>query len=240
MWDADYATEMQDRVNKPIFVVGSPRSGTSILTWCLGQHPNILVQPESGWIGPFAVDVAIRHEIGSARGGHSQLNALDVRREKFMAHFGNSINDLILNHRRQFEINLRRPALRDSLKAHEGFQIVRSLSGYGREDSPPPQSSQSSSSYAFGDVIKFGVGDGSERFRREDWSYTEQQFTWTIGQSAKLVFTIPGSDQSPTLNVRLAAFTKVPELPWQPVEFYVNGQKLADWTVSADPANLLR
>ena len=230
----DHATEVQDTINKPIFVVGSPRSGTSILTWCLGQHPNILVQPESNWIGPFAVDVAIRHEIGSAHGEHSQLSALDVRREEFMAHFGNSINDLVLSHRRQFEMNLRSSALRDSSKVHEGFQIVRSLSGYGQEDSPPPQSSQSSSSYAFGDVIKFGVGDGSERFRREGWSYAEQQFTWTIGQSAKLVFSIPGSDQSPTLHVRLAAFTKAPEVPWQPVEFYVNGQKLADWTVSAD------
>ena len=227
-------TEVQDRINKPIFVVGSPRSGTSILTWCLGQHPNILMQEESSWIGPFAVNLAIGHEIGSARGEHSQLSALDIRRDDFMAHFGKSINDLILSHRRQFEINLRSTALQDSSQVHEGFQIARSLSGYGREDSPPPQSSRSSSSYAFDDVIKFGVGAGSERFRREGWSYTEQQFTWTIGQSAKLVFSIPGSDQSPTLHVRLAAFTKAPEVPWQPVEFYVNGQKLADWTVSAD------
>ncbi len=177
--------------------MGSPRSGTSILTWCLGQHPNILMQEESSWIGPFAVNLAIGHEIGSARGEHSQLSALDIRRDDFMAHFGKSINDLILSHRRQFEINLRSTALQDSSQVHEGFQIARSLSGYGREDSPPPQSSRSSSSYAFDDVIKFGVGAGSERFRREGWSYTEQQFTWTIGQSA-------------------------------------SGQKLADWTVSAD------
>ena len=227
-------TEVQDRINKPIFVVGSPRSGTSILTWCLGQHPNILMQEESSWIGPFAVNLAIGHGIGSARGEHSQLSALDIRRDDFMAHFGKSINDLVLSHRRQFAVNLRSTALRDSSQVHEAFQIARSLSDYGREDSPPPQPNRSSSSYAFDDVIKFGVGAGSERFRGEGWSYTEQQFTWTIGQSAKLVFSIPGSDQSPTLHVRLAAFTKVPEVPWQPVEVYVSGQKLADWTVSAD------
>ncbi len=114
--------------NKPIFVVGSPRSGTSILSWCLGQHPNILVQEESSWIGPFAVNVAIGHEIGSARGDHSQLSALDIRRDYFMAHFGKSINDLILTHLRQFETTSRSAALRDSSQVHEGFQIARSQS----------------------------------------------------------------------------------------------------------------
>jgi len=86
------------------------------------------VQPESNWIGPFAVNLAIGHEIGSARGEHSQLSALDIRRDDFMAHFGKSINDLILSHRRQFEINLRSTALRDSSQVHEGFQIARSQS----------------------------------------------------------------------------------------------------------------
>src|SRR5438046_6156652 len=45
-----------------------------------------------------------------------------------MAHFGKSVNDLILSHRRQFEMNLRSTALRDSSQVHEGFQIARSQS----------------------------------------------------------------------------------------------------------------
>jgi hypothetical protein len=117
-----------ERVNKPIFIVGSPRSGTSILSWCLGQHPNILVQEESSWIGPFAVNVAIGHEIGSARGEHSQLSTLDIRCDDFMAHFGKSINDLILTHLQQFETTSRSAALRDSSQVNEGFQIARSQS----------------------------------------------------------------------------------------------------------------
>ncbi len=89
--------------NKPIFVVGSPRSGTSILTWCLGQHPNMLVIPESAWMGDFAIDLAIRYQIGTARGNRSVLSAMDIEREEFFARFGQSINDLILNHRKDLE-----------------------------------------------------------------------------------------------------------------------------------------
>ncbi len=90
-------------INKPIFVVGSPRSGTSILTWCLGQDPNIVPLPESGWMGDFAIDLAIRYQIGAARGNRSILSAMDIQREEFFAHFGQSINDLILNHRKDLE-----------------------------------------------------------------------------------------------------------------------------------------
>ena len=49
------ADEMQDGINKPIFIVGSPRSGTSILSRCLGQHPNIIEPEQSGWMGDLAM-----------------------------------------------------------------------------------------------------------------------------------------------------------------------------------------
>src|SRR5207249_9438069 len=123
-------TEVQDRINKPIFVVGSPRSGTSILTWCLGQHPNILMQEESSWIGPFAVNLAIGHEIGSARGEHSQLSALDIRRDDFMAHFGKSINDFILSHSMQFERNLLSTAIQATATVQRACALKRRTVGY--------------------------------------------------------------------------------------------------------------
>ena len=77
-------------MNKPIFIVGSDRSGTTILTWCVGQHPNILAQEESNWIGRFAINVGVAYEIGTARAERSQLSALCVRREDFFALFGKS------------------------------------------------------------------------------------------------------------------------------------------------------
>src|SRR5438128_12210027 len=94
---------MQEQVNKPIFVVGSPRSGTTVLTWCLGQHPNIFPVPESNWMGDFAVNAAIGYQIGAARGDRSILSAMDIREDEFLAAFGRSINHLILRHRKDLE-----------------------------------------------------------------------------------------------------------------------------------------
>jgi hypothetical protein len=94
---------MQDQINKPIFVVGSPRSGTSVLTWCLGQHPNMFPVPESNWMGDFAVNVAIGYEIGAARGDRSILSAMDIPENEFFAAVGESINNLILRHRKHLE-----------------------------------------------------------------------------------------------------------------------------------------
>jgi hypothetical protein len=96
---------MHEEINKPIFVVGSPRSGTSILAWCLGHHPNIFPVPESNWMGEFAENVAVAHQIGSARGGLSILSAMDIRDNEFFAAFGRSINEMVVGHRRQLEIN---------------------------------------------------------------------------------------------------------------------------------------
>jgi hypothetical protein len=96
---------MQKEINKPIFVVGSPRSGTSILTWCLGHHPNLFPVPESNWIGDFAVNVAVACQIGSGRGDLSMLSAMNIHNDELFAAFGRSINELVVGHRKDLEIN---------------------------------------------------------------------------------------------------------------------------------------
>jgi hypothetical protein len=94
---------MQNKINRPIFVVGSPRSGTSILTWCLGQHPNIFAVPESNWMGDFVANTAVVHQVGAARGHLSILSAMDISCDELLANFGRTINDLILSHRLDLE-----------------------------------------------------------------------------------------------------------------------------------------
>src|SRR5882724_6449508 len=94
---------MQHEVNKPVFVVGSPRSGTSILTWCLGQHPNMFPVPESNWMADFAINVAVAYRVGSARSDRTILSGMDISADEFFVTFGKSINELILTHRPDLE-----------------------------------------------------------------------------------------------------------------------------------------
>jgi chemotaxis protein histidine kinase CheA len=119
------------RLMRPIFIVGSPRSGTSILTWCLGQHSNIFLQEESNWMGDFAQQIAIAYRIGTARGERSQLSRLGVRSEDFFALFGQSINRLILDFRQNLEARVaeaRALGRGERLVNPPSFQITRSNS----------------------------------------------------------------------------------------------------------------
>ena len=50
-------------------------------------------------MGDFAIDLAMRYQIGSARGDRSVLSAMDIQCEEFFDVFGQNINALILRHR---------------------------------------------------------------------------------------------------------------------------------------------
>jgi Sulfotransferase family len=107
-------------MNRPVFVIGSPRSGTSILTWCLGQHSNILAQEESDWLGRFSLDIALAYRSGSRRGERSQFGALGVSQQELFASLGSAVNDLILRHRGE----LTRIAREQAMAAPNASQIL--------------------------------------------------------------------------------------------------------------------
>jgi hypothetical protein len=110
--------------SSPIFIVGSPRSGTSILTWCLGQHPNIVALEESNWIGDLAYYLQHCFSAGSKRGERSALSAMGVGRESFFVRFAGSINELLLSHREHYAAARDREAVRCG-GATAGFMIAR-------------------------------------------------------------------------------------------------------------------
>jgi len=47
-----------------------------------------------------AVNAAVAFEVGSARGSFSILSAMEIQRNEFLADFGETINDMILKHRK--------------------------------------------------------------------------------------------------------------------------------------------
>ena len=54
-------------------------------------------------MGDFAIDLAVRYQIGSARGDRSVLSAMNIQCEEFFNMFGQNINTLILRHRIDLE-----------------------------------------------------------------------------------------------------------------------------------------
>ena len=80
---------------RPIFIIGAPRSGTSITTWALGQHPNIQPMPETAWIASMAVGSFLSHRKGSERGRYSHLSNVGFPLAPFMERIGAAVDDIV-------------------------------------------------------------------------------------------------------------------------------------------------
>lgn len=83
----------------------------------------------------------------------------------------------------------------------------------------------------YGSKITFGKGGNSEPYKATGWSTTEEKFTWSEGTSAQLRIPVPASTEPVSLKMKIAALVKPPELPSQPVEVFINDQRIAEWQV---------
>ncbi len=89
--------------------------------------------------------------------------------------------------------------------------------------------------YALGTVIAFGAGRGSERYKVSGWSSEEKDFTWTEGRAATLQMDVPPSAGPLSLRTRMRGIGRSAQLPFQPTDVFVNGEKVAHWEVG-EPA----
>src|SRR3982751_3817497 len=87
--------------------------------------------------------------------------------------------------------------------------------------------------YHYGEKITFDSDGKSRGFMRGGWSDSEGYFTWTNGVAASLAVQIPEpAGGQVTLGITMAAFMRQPDVPSQPVELVVNGEKLGRWNVT--------
>jgi hypothetical protein len=109
--------------------------------------------------------------------------------------------------------------------------LVTLLEGCNRP-APVSDSSAAPQAIAYGVPIKFVRGGNSEAFKGFGWSQPEDKFTWSEGSSAELRIPVAPTQSNVVLKMTMAALVKPPELPIQPVEVSVNGEKIAEWQVS--------
>jgi len=105
---------------EPIFIIGSYRSGTSVLTWSLGQHPNILPLEETNWIYRLGVYLDCVYYFGSANGQYSNLTSMGITRTKFYRSFGKHVHSMMLENR----VNYLKAGLRAALKKKNSPQLA--------------------------------------------------------------------------------------------------------------------
>jgi hypothetical protein len=97
---------------EPIFIIGSYRSGTSILTWSLGQHSNIFPLEETNWIYKLGVYLDCVYNFGTVNGEFSNLSSMRITRTKFYRSFGKHVHSMMLENR----INYLKASLSAALK----------------------------------------------------------------------------------------------------------------------------
>ncbi|HEX6460182.1 MAG TPA: sulfotransferase [Thermoleophilaceae bacterium] len=81
----------------PVFVIGSPRSGTTVLAHALAQHSDFWVSGESHFLTYlFPRDLPERaYDRAMEVAGQGWLRAEDVSKDEFLAHVGMGVNALI-------------------------------------------------------------------------------------------------------------------------------------------------
>jgi hypothetical protein len=80
--------------NRPIFIIGAPRSGTSMLAHALRRHPALWGGEESDFLGPLIRDTLDAHAFGTTRGDLQWLSSQQVEPEELLRAVGVGINTL--------------------------------------------------------------------------------------------------------------------------------------------------
>jgi hypothetical protein len=77
----------------PIFVIGPYRSGTSITTWAIGQHPNIAPMEETGWVHSSLIALKAAYRLANNRSKPAAYE-YDFPESEYLNAMAEQLNDL--------------------------------------------------------------------------------------------------------------------------------------------------
>jgi len=80
--------------DRPVFIIGAPRSGTSMLHWSLCQHEELWGSEESDFLRPMIDGALAAYQEGTRRGERHWLVRENVDEDAFLAHVGVGLNAL--------------------------------------------------------------------------------------------------------------------------------------------------
>lgn len=83
--------------SSPTFILGSPRTGSSVLHWSLCQHPALWGSAESDFLHELAPAAGRAWERGTKQGEHAWLLKEQVTEREFMQRIGGAVDELFLS-----------------------------------------------------------------------------------------------------------------------------------------------
>jgi hypothetical protein len=133
-----------DITERPIFVLGAPRSGTSMMQWALRQHPDLWGGQESDFLVPMVRGLREVWEFGRTRGKLHWISGQGVEWEEFLRHVGYGVNSLYTDRSKglrwveqtpQYTLHLDEMALlfpgaQFLVMVRDGRQVVESLRNF--------------------------------------------------------------------------------------------------------------
>lgn len=90
---------MEENKSKPVFIIGCPRSGTSVISHAIAQHPDFWTSAESDFMLPIVRSnvLADAYKISYDRPDNGWLKVQDVSYKDFLSYMGLGIDKMFLS-----------------------------------------------------------------------------------------------------------------------------------------------
>jgi hypothetical protein len=87
--------------------------------------------------------------------------------------------------------------------------------------------------YKYGEVISFGTNGKSSLIKRSGWSFAEENYTWTEGNEASLIFSVKQPDKDLVLSIKMSPLLGG-DIKGQHLILFVNNQQISESIIDSN------